>query len=73
LVFAFNSFYSQGQQPRLLLLNNFCSNTINSCKINTELLFGLKNKILLQKTCYLSFFLAGQRLLKHIISGQQKL
>jgi hypothetical protein len=46
LVFAFNSLYSQGQQPRLLLLNNFYNNIINLCKIDTELLFGLKNKIL---------------------------
>jgi hypothetical protein len=44
-VFALNSLYSQGQQPRLLLLNNFYNNTINLYKINTELLFGLKNKI----------------------------
>jgi hypothetical protein len=45
LVFAFNSLYSRGQQPRLLLFNNFCSSTIDLYRINTELLFGLKNRI----------------------------
>jgi hypothetical protein len=45
-VFPFNSLYSRGQQPRPPLLNNFRSSTIDSCRIDTELLFGLKNRIL---------------------------
>ena len=36
------------------LLNNFSSSAINSCRINTKLLFRLKNRISLQEASYLS-------------------